>query len=72
MSEYKYKYKLKDSVTDEMLDSICAIRAKDYLLRKTAGYWIAEENDFYSYDNELCYESENGYLVPESFVEETV
>lgn len=70
MSEYKYK--LKDSVTDEMLDSICAIRAKDYLLRKTAGYWIAGEDDFCSYDNELCYESENGYLVPESFVEETI
>ena len=68
----EYKYKLKDSVTNEMLDSICAIRAKDYLLGKTAGYWIAEEGDFYSYDNELCYESENGYLVPESFVEETV
>jgi hypothetical protein len=69
----EYKYKLKDSVTDEMLDSLCAIRAKDYLLRKTAGYWIADsEYDFYSYDNELYYESENGYLVPESFVEETV
>jgi hypothetical protein len=38
----EYKYKLKDSVTDEMLDSLCAIRAKDYLLRKTAGYWIAD------------------------------
>ena len=32
----------------------------------------SQEDDFYSYDNELCYESENGYLVPESFVEETV
>ena len=53
----EYKYKLKDSVTDEMLDRICAIRAKGHLLRKTAGY---------------CYESKSGHLVPASFVEETV
>ena len=65
MSEYKYK--LKDSVTDEMLDSIFAINAKSYLLFKTTYYLT--NND---YNEELCYKSENGYNIPESFVEEIV
>jgi len=59
-----YIYKLKSTVTDEMLLDVSANTAKLEYFKKSLNTWKNQK-----YLNEYVYYSETGYGVPESFIE---
>ena len=57
-------YKLKETVTNDMLESVYALRAKNHKILPTTDTWRGGD-----YDGEVLFCSENGYSIPASFVE---
>ena len=57
-------YKLKETVTNDMLESVYALDAKNHKLLPTTDTWRGAD-----YADEVLFRSDNGYNIPASFVE---